>query len=401
MEGLYRIAVAVTLVLGCRPDPTIEVEVEPYEGTAYPNRVAPIAYPTGPAALVTDSYSDSISVIDLTTGDRIDHRVVGRNPVDLDGPHHIAVDEVGGFAYIGLSYPVSSAIGPHASHGSASAPGYIQKLSLVDMSILGQVRVDANPGDILLSADGKRVVTSHFDLLRATNNPTDLEKARATVAVADAASIEMSGSPSPKLIKTCVAPHGMVMIDPSGSPLFVSCYGEDKIAMVDLDTETVDYVDVGPNVSGFGSPIYGPYVLTLLPDGHTLVVSNTASKDVRFFDADTKAMDLDRTVPLLGAPYFPALSLDGAHLVVPTQQPDALVVIDLEGQDETTTRNLTDEECVLPHVIATLTDGYALVCEGDKKSPGKVVMLDADLEVVTSTEVGVYPDGIVPLGGSK
>lgn len=401
MTGRKWSFVALALGLGCTPDPNVDVEVDPYEGTAYPDRVAPIAYPTGPAALVTDSYSDSISVLDLTSGARIDHRVVGRNPVDLDGPHHIAVDEKAGFAYIGLSYPSSKAVGPHASHGSATAPGYIQKLSLVDMSVVGQVRVDSNPGDIALSADGKRVVTSHFDLLRATNNPTDLDKARATVAVADAASIELSGSPSPKLIKTCVAPHGMAMIDPSGSPLFVACYGEDKIAIVDLDTEAVEYVDVGPNVSGFGSPIYGPYALTLLPDGHTLVASSTASKDVRFFDTDTKTMDLARTVPLLGAPYFPTVALDGTHLVVPTQQPDALVVIDLDGQDETTTRNFTGDECVLPHVIVTLEEGYALVCEGDKKTPGKVLLLDADLDVTSTADVGVYPDGIVKLGGGK
>ncbi|NUP11053.1 MAG: YncE family protein [Polyangiaceae bacterium] len=393
------VAAALTSIAACEPDPITETETLPYEGEAYPDRVAPVAYPPGPVGFVTDSLSDTVSVIDLSSGALIDRRPVGRNPVDLDGPHHIAIDQDLTYGYVALSYPLTTATGPHALHGSAVVPGYIQKLRLSDLSVVGQVRVEASPGDIALSADGKRIVVTHFDLVRATKNPTDLAKARATIAVASPDEIEPIGSPSPHLLSTCVAPHGMAMTQPTGSPLYVTCYGEDKIAVVDLDTDAIEYVDVGPGVVGFGSPTYGPYAALLLEGETTLVVSSTVSKDVRFIDTTTLTVDTARTVTTLGAPYFPAVSTDGTKLVIPTQQPDALVVVDLTGVEETETRTFLDDECVLPHAVQRLDSGYAVVCEGDKKSPGRVVIVGDDLETVSTTEVGVYPDSIVRATG--
>lgn len=396
----FLVPAAILLFAGCGPDPIVEEEVLPYEGEPYPNRVEPIELPAGPVGFVTDSYSDTVSVVDLTAGTRITSRPIGRNPVNIDGPHHIALDREGGFAFIGLSYPASTALGPHASHGSSQVFGYMQKLRLSDLAVVGQVRVDPSPGDIVLSEDGKRVVTSHFDLLRAIENPTDIDKARSTIAVADPATMEEEGA-SAKLIPVCVAPHGVVMGSPTGSPLYVACYGEDRIAIVDLDDESapIEYVDVGPGVVGFGAPSYGPYAMLKLADEPTIVVSNTASKDVRFFDTETKTIDGDRTITTLGAPFFPTVSADGTKLVIPTQQPDALVVVDLTGVEDNVTRSFSGAECELPHVVERVGDGYAVVCEGDHQSPGKVIVLDATLEIVSTVEVGIYPDAIALVNG--
>lgn len=387
---------------GCGDSAETAVVVEPYEGEPFPNRVAPIAYPSGPYAFVTDSLSDTVSVIDLTTVERFDERPVGRNPVDIDGPHHLAVDATRGFAYIGLSYPVVAAQGPHATHGSSVLPGYAQKLRLADLSIVGQVRVDSNPGDIVLSRDGKRLVTSHFDLLRATQNPTDLEKARATVALIDPEGIAPSGSTPATLIKTCVAPHGMAMRGDAGDTLYVACYGEDSVAIVNLaqPDAPIERIDVGPGVSGFGAPVYGPYALLLSADESTLVVSDTVSKDVRFFDTATKTFDDARTVTTLGAPFFATFSPDGARLLVAMQQPDGIVVIDPTGVDPPVTRSFSKLECVLPHIVAPNGAGYVVVCEGDKKSPGSVITLSETLAFEKSVPVGVYPDAITVQAGA-
>lgn len=394
-----RVLLLAAALTGCDPDPVEQVEVLSYEGVPYPNQVEPIDYPPGMVAFVTDSLSDTVSVVDLATGAKLAARPVGRNPVDLDGPHHIAIDAERTYGYIGLSYPVVGAVGPHAVHGSAVIPGWIQKLRLSDLQPVGQVRVDNSPGDLVLSQDGKRVITSHFDLLRATENPTDLQAARSTIAIADPEQILAFDSPAAQKITVCVAPHGMAMTQPTGSPLYVSCYGEDKVAVVDLDTQDIQYVDLGPGVSGFGSPAYGPYAALLLQDQHTLVVSSTVSKDVRFIDTETLTVDLDRTVTTLGAPYFSTLSADGTQLLVPTQQPDALLVVDLAGVEPTVTRSFSDDECELPHVIERAGEGYTLVCEGDKQGNGKVLVLDAELEIVSSTEVGVYPDAVLNVSG--
>ncbi|MFO0550535.1 MAG: YncE family protein [Polyangiaceae bacterium] len=385
--------------VACTPDPIIEENYLPYEGEAYPDRVEPIAYPDGEVALVTDSYSDTVSVIDLATGERIAVRPVGRNPVDLDGPHHITMSSNDPeFAYIGLSYPLVGATGPHAAHGSSQQIGYVQKLRTSDLSIVGQVRVDRNPGDILISADGSRLVTSHFDLLRATQNPDDIQAARSTVALVDPTTLAPTGSPIPRLITVCVAPHGLAMTAPSGDRLYVACYGEDKIARVDLSaTDTpVELFDVGPGVSGFGSPIYGPYVATLSPDDRWVVVSDTVSKDLRFFDTETDTFDDSKTVVMLGAPYFPVFSPDGSKLAVVTQQPDSLVVVDLDGVEPNQVRTFTGDECELPHIVTLqAAGGYAVVCEGDKKTAGQVIQLDDSLDIVKTTPVGVYPDAIL------
>jgi YVTN family beta-propeller protein len=387
----------VALACACAPATEERFVDEPYEGEAYPDKLAPLVWPSGPAALVTDSLSDTVSVVDLATGARTDVRPVGRNPVDLDGPHHITIDASRGEAFIALSYPVTTAKGPHAEHGSAVVPGFVQRLSLRDLRPLGQVRVESNPGDIVLSADGSRLVVSHFDLERALENPTDLEAARASLAVIDASSVVPSGSPRPTFVPTCVAPHGIALAGETGSTAFVACYGEDRLAVVDLDASPaqVELVDVGPGVSGFGAPIYGPYVATLAPDGATLLVSNTASRDVRFFDVASRSFDFERTIATEGAPYFPAFDASGRYLAIPTQAPDGLVVVDLEGSEPARSRSFAAEECDRPHAVIAEAGGWALVCEGDRKEPGAVLRLDASLATIARGLVGLYPDAIV------
>jgi YVTN family beta-propeller protein len=397
-RALAHVLVAV-LALACACETPIEDRVvyEPYEGEAYPDRYEPLRWPDGPAVLVTDSLSDTVSVVDLASGERTDVRPVGRNPVDLDGPHHLAIDPMRGEAFIALSYPVTGTKGPHAEHGSATVPGFVQRLSLADLRPLGQVRVEANPGDLVVSADGSRIVVSHFDLERAIDNPTDLAAARASIAVIDARSVVPTGSPRPTFVPTCVAPHGLALLGERGSLAFVACYGEDRLAIVDLDASppSVEHVDVGPGVSGFGSPMYGPYVALLSPDEASVVVSNTASKDVRFFDVATRSFDLERTIVTEGAPYFPAFDASARWLAIPTQAPDALVVVDLEGTEPSRLRSFGSDECDRPHAVVPDGDGWAVVCEGDRKQHGSVVRLDASLATVARAEVGLYPDTIV------
>lgn len=384
------VALATGGLSACAPDPTITYAA--YSGTAYPNRAAPITWPKGGAALVTNSYADTVSVVDLALGAPFLTRPVGRNPVDLDGPHHVAVDPAGKFAFTALSYPRVNASGPHAAHGSASIPGYVQKLSLTDLSIVGSVRIENNPGDIVMSSDGKRIVVSHFDLERAVENPNDIEKARASLAVVDPEGIAPSGSTKPTFIRVCVAPHGVVL-EAGTSRAFVACYGEDSLAIIDLDQPTgvIERVPVGANVSGFGSPKYGPYALSFDTAGGRVAVSSTQSKDLRFFDVASKAFDEAATVTLVGAPFFTAWSADDQTLFVPTQDPDALVAVRF---DATEPKAITFDSttCIKPHVVTRVGAALYLVCEGDHASAGSLVVLDEALVVQSSTPLGVYPD---------
>lgn len=383
---------------GCSPGETTTVyEYDPYEGEAYPDRRPPLVIPEGGAGFVTNSYSDTVSVLDLATGAILGTYPVGRDPVSLDGPHHVAVSPSGDAVFVGLSYPVVNVGGPHASHGSSARSGYAQKLSTKDMRVVGQVRVDHNPGDIVLSEDGKRLVTSHFDLLRALQNPTDIDEARATIAIMDPSQMFLTGSPAATRVTTCVAPHGMVLSRPDGATAFVACYGEDSITLVDLAAaEVKKRVPVGSNAEGFGDPVYGPYSIVQSPDGKLIAVGNTVSKDVRFLDVGTSEMVAGMTLSTFGAPYFPAFDEDGGKLVVPTQSPDGIAVFDVATQTEILQRPFAGAECPLPHVVTRLPDGVLLlVCEGDHVEPGKVLWLDPEtLDTIREVTVGVYPDAI-------
>jgi YVTN family beta-propeller protein len=399
LTALQAIFVAFALSsLGCTSEePPIVYEYDAYEGSPFPNKRMPLTVPQDGALFVTNSYSDTISVLDAVSGNVLGTYPVGRDPVSLDGPHHVVVSQATSAVYIGLSYPPQdTGEGPHADHGSSVKAGFAQKLSLTDLSILGQVRVDNNPGDIVISDDGKRVFTSHFDLVRAVKNPTDINAARATIAVIDTSTMALVDSPSPKRITTCVAPHGMVLSGPDGALAYVACYGEDALAVVDVDKGTVERFPVAANVMGFGIPSYGPYSLATSPNGDIIAIGNSVSKDVRFFDTNAKQILSSQTITVLGSPYFPAWSEDGKLLVIPMQSPDAVVLVDVASKAEVVYRPFVADECNLPHVATRLPDGtYAVTCEGDHAGPGKVLWLNpTTLATIHSQDVGVYPDAL-------
>lgn len=397
------IGFAAVALVGCAPETQIEYQYDPYEGDAYPDGRPKLTMPPGGMGVVSDSLSDTLSFIDLDKGDRFASYPIGREPVTIDGPHHVVVDAAGGALYVALSYPVlAGAVGPHATHGSSSVAGWAQKLSLDDLRILGQVRVDPNPGEIVISQDGKRLVVSHFDLKRALDNPANLDAARSTIAVIDATTLKPSGSPDPVKIPIGIAAHGMVLSRPDGAKAYVACYGEDALCIADLTNPGAEpkRVAVGPGATLF-NPTYGPYGVVMSADGKTIAVSNTVSKDVRFFDVDTETFNETKTVKTVGAPYFVAWSEDGKRLYIPTQQPDALVVVDLEnGNQQIDYRDMTGN-CDKPHVAEMhgLTNLF-IVCEGDQKTSGHVVKIDTGtLETKTTAQVGVYPDAFFRVGG--
>ena len=398
------VVAGLSTLAGCTdPDPTIEYRYDLYEGEAYPNRRPKIVVPPGGMGIVSDSRSDTISLIDLATGERFGTHPVGRDPVTIDGPHHVAVDVARSAVYVALSYPaVAGATGPHAAHGASVVAGYAQKLALDDMRILGQVRVYPNPGDVVLSEDGKRLVVSHFDLKRALDNPGDLDAARATLALIDPDTIVLSGSPDPVRIPLCVAAHGITLSRPDGARAYAACYGEDVLAIADLDNPSaaVKRIPLGPGAA-IGNPNYGPYAAVMSPDGKTIAVSSTVSKDVRFFDVETETFDTTKTISTVGAPYFVGWTPDGAHIYIPTQQPDALILVDYaQGNAELAYRDLAGE-CDKPHVVE-VSGGTALfmVCEGDQTAPGDVLRLDGTtLATVSAAKVGVYPDAFIQVSG--
>ncbi|WP_437954538.1 YncE family protein [Sorangium sp. So ce119] len=389
---------AATLASCGEPDPIIETRYDAYEGDAYPNRRPGIEIPEGGMGVVSDSLSDTISLVSLATGERFGVHPVGRDPVTIDGPHHVAVDPSGDAVYVALSYPaLAGTIGPHATHGESVMSGYVQKLALDDMRVLGQVRVETNPGDLVISEDGSRLVVSHFDLKRVIDNPGDIEAQRSSLAVIDPRKILLSGSAEPVLIPVCRAAHGIVLSRPDAARAYVACYSEDVLAIVDLTDPTAEVkrVPVGPSPSRSPDPSYGPYAAAMSPDQKTIAVSNTKSRDVRFFDVASETFDDSLTMPFFGAPYFVAWTPDGSRIYVPTQVPDAIALVGVDPEHSDAISRQLSGECFRPH-LADLDEenGLFVVCEGDQTTtPGRVLRLDPEtLETRSDTQVGLYPD---------
>jgi DNA-binding beta-propeller fold protein YncE len=386
--------------IACEQTPT----VERYGGEAWPDRREPLPRPAneGAMAIVTDNGSDTLSLIDLA-GPRVLARVpIGLDPIEIDGPHHLAVDPAAGVVFTALSYPPPAlSSGPHAAHGTGQVPGVLVRLGLDDLRVRARAGTDVNPGDVKLTPDGRRVLVTHFDLTLAMQpgGPGSDDNRRSSLAIYDAATLERLGAP-----RVCPAAHGLTT-SADGRTAFVACYGSDELAVVALDDPTfpVTRVPVGPNPGSGSSIQYGPYGAVLSPDGGSVYVHNLESDDVRVYDVAQRAFDPGRVALVRAAAFFPAFGPGGTTLLVPLQSPDGLVSLDAASLAVRKARGFSKVECQRPHEAARTPDGrYLLICEGDRAGPGALIEIDPEtLEIRGRTELGVYPDAIGFVPGAR
>jgi YVTN family beta-propeller protein len=379
--------VALAALYAACSSPDTKIEYEPYAGPpAYPDKRPKLPAPKGGYAFVSDSLSDTVTVLDVPANEVIAQIPVGRDPVGIDGPHHLAVDK-DGTVYVALSYPQPTTLpGPHAAHASASRPGFVHKLGPTDLHVIGEVQIDANPGEIVLAPDGSKIIVTHFDLARAIDAKLTPEDQKATLMVIDPKTMVMGGSPAPIAIKVCRAPHG-ASIAADGKTAFVACYADDAVAIVDLANPSTP-----PTLVPVGSK--GPYSAVLSPSGKLCAIGNTDGKDTRVLDTQTRTMKAE-AIPTLGAPYFAAWANDETKMWIPAQGPDELVVVDPATNAVLTRRTFDAATCQRPHEAQLSKDGATLylVCEGDHVNKSVVLALDpTTLETKSTMTVGVYPD---------
>lgn len=369
-------------------------EVEAYDGPpAYPNLRVPIEPEGRRLAYVSNSLSDTISVLDLDAFEVLANVPVGRDPVSVDGPHHLAIDRERGFLYVALSYPLAAdSLGPHGGHGLSDLSGYVQRLSLDDLAPLGEGRVDPSPGDLVLGPGGERVFVTHYDLVKALDQ-TFLEERRATLLWFEPAP-ELGVSAGAVRVTVCVAPHG-VLLPEDGERAFVACAGEDSVAIVDVATKSVERVPVADSIGRPGFPIHEPYALLADREFSRLLVSNLSGKSLMSF-AVGASLTREWVAPVLGLPYFAAW-LDSERVLVPLQTPSGVAVLEAANGQLAAEASYRDSECENPHEALVSSDGRVfLVCEGDHERNGAIVELDPDtLAIERRVEVGVFPDRLL------
>lgn len=379
------------LLLGCSSPEPRQNEL-PYSGDAWVESRPSFDVPKGALAVVTNNTSDTISLLDLDKNTVVATRPIDLDPLAVDGPHHAAVDPNGEFIYTPLAYPREGAgSGPHADHGASQLPGILLKVRVRDMARVATLTIENNPGEVVMTRDGKRVIVSHFDLARAIEGlkaKKPLAELRAPIVIVDTATMTRVAAPAP-----CVASHGMVL-SPDDKTVYLACYGEDAVGVVDVATGASELIPLGATPAMPPEVTFGPYFVMLVDK--SVLVAETEGKAIRLIDLATKKTTL-RT-PLDGPVFGPAATKDGRYLV-PVQSPDKLVVLDAMLAVQKT-RAFTGDECVKPHQVARHKDRYLLVCEGDHVKPSKVIEIDpTTLETIRAFNVGAYPDIVAfPLG---
>jgi DNA-binding beta-propeller fold protein YncE len=374
--------------------------------------------------LTTNSGDDTLSVIDpVQVGERPGRISVGFNPVEPEGPHHLAVDPVGRYVYVNLSLYVSgSGSGPHGVHGSGDEPGYLFKLDARNGRPLGRVRVDANPGDNVISTDGSTVIVSHFDLRRWHSHKEGADL-RSTIVLVDTASMTLRAR-----IPVCPAAHG-VRFSLDGRFAYVAC-ASDQLAIVDLvrDDHPVRLVPIPGGKPEALDCARCPYTIGVAPDG-TVWVSNLGPNlglsgrggldvfDPRLgpegaFDPRRSLLFEGRamfttfatfTTPPVSAPAGSAGEVGRYRAYVPEQRALASLIRVFEANAtaepprELEPVALPREQCQDAHVLlvdAATARGH-LVCEGDHKGAGTFLWLDLEgRSVLGWAAIGVFPDGL-------
>ncbi|NTX02615.1 MULTISPECIES: YncE family protein [Myxococcus] len=364
--------------------------------------------PPGPGGrvIITNSLDDTLSLLELegatTPGWRELARVpVGLNPVELEGPHHTAVSPDGSHYYVGISnYVPGGGSGPHGAHGSGADDGYCLKLDARDNRLVGSVRVDPNPGDVIVSKDGNTLYQTHFDTLKIAEvaRRGGIEKEMyARLAIIDAKTMTRKA-----MVDVCPAPHA-IRLSADERTAYIACWS-DEVAIVDLSAPTTEAprVKVANNAGTATAPRHQPYALTMSPTTGDVFVSSMSSREVQVLEARTHAMNAARTIRLAGSPMFGDISADGATLYMPYQGVEALAIIDAATGFIRREVDLAPAGCLNAHQAKLTPDeSHALVvCEGDHVRPGTLHSVNlAQGTVVNTVRVGIFPDSVSILRG--
>lgn len=336
------LANAGTIACGANPTPSTP-SFASYDGPpAFPSERVSFRGTGGDVVYVAEQ-ADTIGVLDVASEEWLGSAPVGRNPVETDGPHDLVIARDARVVYVALAYPAptDSSTSGH-THGNSTKAGYIQKLDANDLSILGEMRVDADPGDLLLSEDGERLVVTHHNLARAAKDTANYDDRRSNVSIIRTSAIVTADAPEPVRLPTCAAPHGIATSSATGL-LYVSCQAEDALAVVDGDALMVRRIPLQNQGTVIGMPVFEPYEVSASPSGNLLALSNVgAQRGVWLFDVTTETFR-SATIAVDGTPGR-ALWYDDDTLLVPVRSVDGLLQANADGT-RLDFRDLSEQGC--------------------------------------------------------
>ncbi|HSS20743.1 MAG TPA: hypothetical protein VLL54_11760 [Pyrinomonadaceae bacterium] len=356
---------------------------------------------------VLSEAADKISLIKFgPAGASIDHELTtGDMPVDIDGPHGIAVSSDKQFYYVSLA------------HGRPF--GSVWKYSAKDDRVVGRTTLGFFPATMDLSADGSLLYVVNFNL------HGDLVPSSVSV-VATEPMLEV------RRIQTCTMPHGS-RLNPQGTKHYSACMMDDLL--VEIDTATLKVArhflltkghEMGMNgapssapatdsVSGMKSstPMSSKHMdmgghgmeppkagdISCSPtwaqpsiDGSSVFVACNKSDEI--VEVDANRWIVKRRLPARPGVYNLALTKDGKRLLATNKRDQSVTVIDISSGRELA--RIPTRRKVLHGVVVTPDDRYAFVSvEGVGAEPGTVEIIDlTTLKAVASVDVPEEAAGI-------
>jgi DNA-binding beta-propeller fold protein YncE len=372
--------------------------------------VSPILAQTKPdkdyLIYVLSEAADTISLVRFGPGGaRVDHEIpTGDMPIDIDGPHGIAISRDKEFYYVSLA------------HGRPF--GSVWKYSTKDDRVLGQTRLGLFPATMDLSSDGSLLYVVNFNL------HGDMVPSSVSI-VATEPMLEVAR------IQTCTMPHGS-RLNPQGTKHYSACMMDDLL--VEIDTQTLKVSRhflltkghemglTGPpaapqspmengkdskpavaakhmDMGGHGMEPPKPGDVSCSPtwaqpstDGSSVFVACNKSDEI--VEVDAAKWRVKRRIPARPGVYNLAITKDGQRLLATNKRDQSVSVIEIKTGRQLAT--IPTRRSVLHGVVVSPDDRYAFVSvEGVGSEPGTVEIIDlAALKIVASVDVAEEAAGI-------
>jgi len=341
---------------------------------------------------VLSEAADKISLVRFgPKGARVEREIVtGEMPVDLDGPHGIALSPDRQFYYVSIA------------HGRPF--GSVWKYSTKDNSLIGKTTLGLFPATLDVTPDGNFLFVVNFNL-------------HGDVAPSSVSVVSTQTMTEVARIKTCTMPHGS-RFNAQGTKHYSACMMDDMLVEIDtrslkvarhfIVTKNKEQGLIGPPATpsthlthgaGHGVEPPKPDDKSCSPtwaepsvDGSSIYVACNASSEI--VEISVSKWEVVRRIPARAGVYNLDVTHDGRRLLATNKRDQSVSIYDLKDGRELA--RLQTKRRILHGVVVSPDDRYAFVTvEGVGSEAGTVEMIDiGKLEIVATVDVAPGAAGI-------
>jgi DNA-binding beta-propeller fold protein YncE len=300
---------------------------------------------------------------------------IGIMPVDINGPHGIAISPDKQFVYVSV--------------GHGRPDGSVWKMKAGTEEVVKYAPLGLFPATADISKDGE------FLYVANANFHGDMVPSSVSVVATDPM-IEV------KRITTCTMPHGS-RLSPDGTKQYSACMMDDMVTEIDtqkFDVARTFMLTSGKEMGMDGAPRMQMNMkeLTCVPtwaqpsnDGSEIYIACNKSNDIAVIDAAT--WKLSRRFAAGNGVYNLAMTKDG-RLVATNKRGQSVSIFDPKSGKELA--RLPTKRKVVHGAVVTPDNRYAFISvEGVGDDPGTVEVIDLDaMKTVATLDVPTQAAGI-------